>query len=809
MGTLFDFRLAARTLRGNPGFTLTATAALALGIGANAAIFSLVDQALLHPAGVARPDRVVAVRVRYDKLNLRSIPLSAPDFRDVRDSREVFEHTAVVDQGDFNYTGGDLPERLRGAAVSREYFDVFGARPMLGRSFSAEEDRPGANQAVVLAYAAWKRLFGGDAGVLGRTIPLNQKPYRVVGVMGPEFRWPSGVDLWAPLGLAPDAYAEDNRFNEHLYAVARLRDGVPFGRAAAFAGVLSDRVRNARGRGANYARDSAWGMFLVPFTDFVAGDTRTPMLVLLGAVGFVLLIACSNIAGLMVARASGRAREAAVRIALGASRWQLIRQTMAESLLLAAGGAAAGLAAGYAGVRLLLAVAPEGAAAGFVARLDVRVLLFTTTVAVVSAILFGLAPAWQISRMDPQAGLQAAGRSGMGGRARTRLRSALVVAETALALVLLAGAGLLLRSLARLQEVNPGFDPRGVITATLSLPPAAYPDEPKRIAFYQAVVDRLAAVPGVSAAATILPLPFSGFDASASFQIEEKPTAPGDPGPHGDVRAVSPAYFRAMGIPLKRGRFFSDQDRQGTERVAIVDENLARQYWPGEDPIAQHIRNGSQGAWATVVGVVGHVHHSALATDTGKGVYYYPIWQRAAPVSSFVVKTEGDPARFAAAIREAVRAIDPAQPVHDVRTMAAMVEDSLAPRRFVVRLMGFFAAAALLLAALGLYGVISYSVAQRTQEIGVRMALGAPAGSVLALILGHGFRLAAAGVAAGLIVSVIAAQWVRSQLYRVSAFDPLTFAATALVLIAAALLASYIPARRATKVDPSTALRWE
>jgi predicted permease len=796
---------------------LTALAALALGIGANAAIFSVVDQVLLNPVGVSHPERVVALRARYDKLNLRSIPVSVPDFAQARDSRDIFEHTAILSPGDYNYTGmggGTVvaPERLQGAAVSVEWFGVFGARPVLGRLFRAEEDRPDAGQVVVLSWTTWKRLFGGDPQLEGKALTLNDRIYRVIGVMGPDFRWPSEAELWTPLALPHNAYSPENTFNESYLGFARLRPEIRFERGNAWMQVLSDRVRQGAGGGSTYARDSGWGLFAVPLTDYIAGDTKKPLLILLAAVAFVLLIACANIAGLMLARTTGRAREIAVRAALGAGRWPLMRQTLAESFVLAAGGAAAGLALGYAGVRVLLALAPEQAAAGLAPRLDVPVLWFTAVASIFSALLFGLAPAWQIARIDPNSILKGSGRSGMSGRGRQQLRSVLVVGETAVALLLLVGAGLFLRSLERLQVVNPGFEPRGVITGILTLPQSRYPNEERRRPCYRAVTERLSATPGVQAAAMALPLPFSGAESSASFSILEKPTGPSEPGPHGDVRSVTPDYFKALGIPLKAGRLFTDQDRTDTQWVAVVDENLARQYWPGASPLGQHLRGGapSRGQWATIVGVVGHVHHSSLAADTGKGVYYYSMWQRRIPpIAMIAVKTASDPARFASAIRAAVSGVDPAEPVHDLKTMQDLVENSLAPRRFVVRLLSFFAAAALLLAALGLYGVIGYSVAQRTQEIGIRVALGAGGSSVLKMVIGQGVRLALTGTVIGVAASFALAGWLRTQLFGIGAFDPVTLLGTAAVLIGAAVLASYIPARRATRVSPIEALRWE
>jgi predicted permease len=807
-----------RALVANPAFSVAALSALALGIGANVAIFSVVNQVLLNPAGVSHPERVVALRARYQKLNLSSIPLSVPDFAQARDSRKVFEHTAIMMTADFNYTGSGsalsaAAERLQGTSVSAEWFDVFGARPVLGRVFRPEEDQPGANQEVVLAYAAWKRLFGGDAHVTGRTVTLNDRIYRVIGVMGPEFRWPREADLWTPLGLAPLEYSANNTFNESYRAFALRREGLPFERANAWMQVLADRVRQSSGQTAAYARDAGWGMFAVPLAEFAAGDTRTPLLILLGAVGLVLLVACANVAGLMVARTTGRGREMAVRVALGAPRSALLRQTLAESLLLATAGALAGLALGYAGVRALLALAPEQAVAGLTVRIDGPVLWFTAAATALSALLFGLAPAWQMTRLAPGEVLKGSGRSGMAGRGRQRLRSTLVVAESALALLLLTGAGLFLRSLTHLEDVNPGFQPRGVMTGMLTLPRSRYADDAHRVPFFRAVVSHLKATPGVTAAAVAMVLPFSGSEFSASFSILGKPGSPNEPGPHGDYLMVSPEYFKVQGIPLKQGRWFTDQDRAGTEPVVMVDENLARQYWPGANAVGQHIRQGDEGPWAAIIGIVAHVHHTSLASDTGKGVYYYPMWQQSTPFTAILVKTAteapGDTARFAPAIREAVRAVDPSVPVHDLKTMQDLVGSSLAPRRFVVQLLTFFAAAALLLAALGLYGVIAYSVAQRTQEIGIRVALGAGKRAVLGMVVGQGVCLALTGAALGAAASVALAGWLHSELFGVAVFDPLTLLVTAAVLVSAAALASYIPARRAMVVNPVEALRAE
>jgi len=784
-----DLRFAWRALAKNRAFALTAVTTLALGIGANTAIFSVINQVLLNPAGVANPDRVVAVRARYDKLALRSIPVSVPDFADVENSRTVFDSAAILQDADLNYTGGDVPEHLQGAMVSYAWFDVFRAKPQLGRLFSREEDQPGANQVTILSDAAWTRLFARDAGVIGRSLELNQLPYRIVGVMGPEFRWPARVDLWVPQGLARDAYSPSNRFNESLTCLARLQSGVTFARATSFMRVLNDRVYRDGTRAGAYAQASGWAMFVVPFTDFVAGDTRTPLLVLLGAVGFVLLIACSNIAGLMLTRASGRAGETAIRAALGAGRVALIRQIVSESLLLAGAGAAVGLAVAGAGARALLRLAPDNATVALKVRLDARVVVVALLAAAVSAVLFSLAPACQVLRLARFHGLGEGGRRSVSSMRRQRFGSGLVVGEVSLALVLLVGAGLFLRSLARLHNIRPGFDPGRVMSGLLSLPQAQYATPEKRLAFYTALIDRLSHLPGAVSAAVAMPVPFT-TENSASFAIEGRPQLAGDPGPHGDLRFISPDY-----------------DRTGGEPVAIIDDYLAQQYWPNENPLGKRLRLGP--AWSTIVGIVGHVKHSSLAVDSGKGAYYIPLFQQPLPAGYLLVRADGDPSPLAGAMRDRVQSLDPQQPVHDLVTMESRVAASLEARRFVVTVLGFFAAMALLMATLGLYGVISYAVSQRTNEIGVRMALGAHRQQVLRLVVGQGMRLALAGGLLGLAASILFSRWLASQLFTVSPFDPLTFVAVAAVLILAALLASYIPAARAARLDPGNALRYE
>ena len=814
---LQDLRYALRMLAKNPGFTAVAVLTLALGIGANAAIFSAVNSLLLHPAGISHAERLAAIRVRYEKLNLKNIVASAPDYTFVRDHREVFASAAMQTDGGFNYTGGDWPLRMRGSRVTWQWFDVFDAKPLLGRVFAAEEDQPGANHEVVLSYNAWKSTFGGDANIVGRSIQLNQEPYRIIGVMGPDFLWPNPTDLWAPLGLKPEDFAIDNLFNESYFVVARLQPNVKLADATAYLNLVTQQIwDDPRAKG--YPKNSGWGIFAIPFTEFVYGDVRKPLLILLGAVGFVLLIACSNVAGLLLARALGRSKEFAVRTALGASPWRLAVQVLTESVLLAAAGMVLGLAIAFGVLRALLALATENLLTGVAISMDGRALGFTALLAAVSALIFGTAPAWRMARINPQTNLKQGRGTGHETRGDHRFRDVLVVSELALALVLLASAGVFLKSLAKLRDVDLGFRPHGLMSAALALPDRAYETPAKQISFLRSALERLANSPGVESAAAAVPLPFSGFGGSASFGIEGRVLPTGDPGPHGDIRQVSPGYFETMKILLIRGRTFTDQDRLGSQPVAIIDENLGRQYWPDQDPVGQRIRNGSNSPWKTIVGVVAPVRHSQVAGDessaegvigAAKGVYYYPLYQVESAATFLIARTNGDAAGLGATIREAVHAVDPGQPISDLKTMDQRVTLSLGPRRSAVALLTVFAVMALSLAAVGLFGLVRYNVAQRTQEIGVRMALGASQSDVLKMVLGEGLQLALFGVGGGLVAAFALTRVMGGLLYGVSATDPLTFAGMAVLLTLVALVASWLPARRATRVDPIVSLRYE
>jgi predicted permease len=815
---LQDLRYALRMLAKNPGFATVAVLTLALGIGANAAIFSAMNSLLLHPAGIPHPERLTAIRARYEKLNLKSIVASAPDYTFVHDHKEIFASAAMQSDGGFNYTGGDWPLRLRGSRVTWQWFEVFEAKPLMGRVFAPEEDRPGAEHEVVLSYNAWKSTFGGDPNIVGRSIPLNQEPYRIIGVMGPDFQWPNPTDLWAPLGLKPEAFAIDNLFNESYFVVARLQPNVKLAAATAYLNLVTLQIWDDP-RAQGFPRKSGWGIFAVPFTQFVYGDVRTPLLILLGAVGFVLLIACSNVAGLLLARALGRSKEFAVRTALGASPWRLAVQTLTESMAVAIAGMVVGLGIALGVLRALSMLATENLSTGVAISMDRFVLGFTALLAVMSALIFGAAPAWRIARINPQENLKQGRGTGGATRGDHRFRDILVASELALALVLLASAGVFLKSLSKLHDVDLGFRPHGLMTAALALPERTYETPEKKIGFLRSALERLANSSGVESAAAAVPLPFSGFGGSASFEIEGHVLPPGDPGPHGDIRQVSPGYFETMGVRLMRGRTFTDQDRLGSEPVALIDENLARQYWPNQDALGQRIRNGSNNSpWKIIVGVVAPVRHSQVAGDessaegvigAAKGVYYYPLYQAESAAVFLIARTHSDPTALAATIREAVHAVDPGQPVSDLKSMDQRVTLSLGPRRSAVALLTVFAVMALTLAAVGLFGLVRYNVTQRTQEIGVRMALGASPKDVLKMILGEGLRLALFGVGGGLVAAFALTRVMGGLLYGVSATDPLTFTAMAVLLTLVALFASWLPARRATRVDPLVALRYE
>jgi len=803
-----DIRYVSRGLRKSAAFTVVAVVTLALGIGANTIIFSAINSLLLNPAGLPDPGRILSLRVNYEKMNIRTSPsVSIAEFMDARDSTDTFGAAGMAAVGNYNYADAGYPERLVGQRVTWQWFDVFGVKPMLGRGFAKEEDQPEVNRVVVLDYGTWHRLFGGDPAIVGKTIQLNQQPYEVIGVMPPEFRR-LDVNLWTPIGLPPAAYTLQSRFNESYEVNVRLRQGVSVEQGLARLRWITDQAHLAEGPKGQFARNNAWSVTAVTYPEALAGGLKSPMFVLMGAVGFVLLIACANVAGLVMARAAGQSQELALKTALGAGRWRLIRQTLTESLVMAACGVAVGLLVAYGGIRMLMIIAPQNLS-GVAIELDRTVLAFTALIGIVAGVFFGLIPALQVAGKPHMDLLKAAGR-GTATRMQLRLRSALVTAEIALALVLLVGAGLFLRSLARLQQVDPGFESQGIMTGIVGLPPAQYRDPEKQRRFHRTVLEQLAALPGVTSVATGVSTPFIGGSGGA-FAIEGAVLQPDTPMPQGRTQFVSSRFFSTMEIPLVRGRAFTDQDTVTSEPVVVIDENLARQYWPNEDPVGKRIRRTlSNAPWTTIVGVARHVKHEELGTDTGRGVHYYPVYQ-APGIGNFAIlaKTSLDPAQLSGAIRDAVRSADPGQPVYDLRTMDERILASLGTRRFAVNLMIVFAGLAIFMAGIGLYGVIGYVVTQRTHEIGIRMALGAEGRQIVAMVVRQGMQMTLAGIGIGVIGAAILTRSLSSQLFQVRSSDPLTFSLTVLIVLIVAFLACIIPARRATMVDPLEACRHE
>ena len=808
-----EFRYAIRQLAKSPVFAIVSVLTLALGIGANIAVFSVTNAVLLNPSGIPHAANLVALRARYGAMgDMASISVSTTDFGDAAEGKDIFAAAAVMATGSFNYSRDNAnPELLNGARVSSGYFDVFEVRPALGRVFTAEEDQPGGPLQVILAHDTWKKRFGSDPNILGRTLILNQQTYHVIGVMGPEFKWPNQAELWVPIALPPARYHDKKyRYNENLFGVARLRSGVTLQQANAYLDMKAQQNIASEGTG-SYGRASGWGMFSISLSEFLGGSLRKPLSVLLGAVGMVLLIACANIAGLQMARASSRQRDLAVKVALGASRWDLIRPAFLESIVLTVAGLGFGFLVAYVTAPLLLRGLPPMLADHLQLSFRGPVLLFVILIATLCSLLCGVVPAWHRTQPGWFSALHESGRSGTAGQASHRARSALVIAQIALSLLLLAGAGLLFASLKSVEAVETGFQTSGLATAKFSLPKSVYDTDEKQAAFLTSLEDRLRNVPGVSSAALIDSLPFENNGGMSSFYIQGRPQGPGDPGPHGNIRLLSPGYFATMRIPLLQGRDFTDGDRKTTEQVAIVDEVLARQYWPGQNPVGQHIAfdDANKGPWFTIVGLAAHARYNSLEADSNEGFYYLAIAQVPDRSPSIAVRTSRPPESVATDLAAAVRAGDSSIPIYDVKTMEERVNDSLTGRKFVVILLGAFAALALLLAALGLYGVISFSVRLRTRELGVRMALGAQRGRVLQLVLLQGLRLAAIGVVCGLIAAVMLGRVFSSLLFRVSMLNFVPWLTAIAVLVATVLLASFLPARRAASIEPMKALRTE
>jgi putative ABC transport system permease protein len=818
-----DLRLAVRNLRKQPTLALAAILTLALGIGVNTAIFSIVDAALLTPPPFREPGRVVILWGSNpdfaQKIGMENeLPAANPNLDDLRQASRSFAQLGLAQANRLVLTGRGDPEQLGAVFVQGDFFKVLGTRAVVGRTLEAGDDTPGDPKVAVLSYGLWQRKFGGDPRAVGQVANLGNHPVTVVGVVPPRFNFPRGgadvppqfgfspdPDLWVPFGGTLEI--RRNRLTRSNVMIGRLRPGTEPRLAQAELDTISQRLARAYPDS-----DQGWTFRLVPIVDRMLGKVRPALLVLWAAVGFVLLIACANVANLLLARAASRQKEIAVRLALGAGRRQLVSQLLAESAVLSVIGAALGLALAAAGLRAFASFVPTGLldAGGF--SLDASTFAFTGALCIATTLLAGLVPALQMSRPDVAGTLREGTRAGAGTAGSHGTRSALVVAEVAVALLLLIGAGLLLRSYTRLVGVDAGFRPRHVLAFELGLSKALY-KPPQRFPFYQRVVEGARALPGVDAAAMISDLPMGGTEAVAAITVEGRPAPKPGAAPMLPVRRVSPGYFELMGIRLRRGRLFSAVDRMGTMPVAVIDESMARALWPGEDPLGKRLRDNDSGdAWYTVVGVVGDIHESALKDDVHPEFYELTSQVPAASVPfmmRIVVRTDGDPLSLVSGIQDVVHHVDPNQPVSRIRTMDQVVANTLAGSRFSLLLLGLFAALALVLSIVGIYGVTSYAVAQRRRELGLRMALGAQRKGILGLVVRETGALAGLGIALGLAAALASTRLLGSLLFGVGAIDPATFLAASLGVLAISLSAAWLPGRRATRVDPIVALRTE
>ena len=809
---LQDLRYAIRTLLKQPAFTLVALLTLALGIGANTAIFGIVNAVLLRPLPYHEPDRIVLLWSHWT--NWTKTWLSPPELADYQRQARSLEHVAAFSSTSFNLTAGPGSEPLRvlAAQVQSGMFAALGATTIAGRVFTADEDRPGHERVVMLTEGLWRSQFGSDPSIVGRTIDLDATPYTVVGVLPAALRLPldyanrTFTQIWVPLALGPTDPQE--RGNHGLNALGRLTPGVSLSQAQAEIDTITRGFQQQYPN--NY--DTAFGLTLVPAPLEVFGDVRPALLVLLLAVGAVLLIACANVANLLLARSEGRQKELALRLALGAGRHRIVRQLLTESMLLALVGGVAGVALAYGLTQALVALDPLKIPRVQDIALDGRVLAFTAAVSLVTGLLFGIAPALQSARTDLQSVLKEGGRDSH--VATGWLRRVLVIGEVAASVVLVAAALLLARSFARLLDVNAGFNPAHVLTLRTSLPSATYTDAAAMVKAYTEVGRRLRESPGVLAAGAVTGLPLASTRGDWGIRIEGRPSDPRD-NLAADWQVVTPGYFEALGTPLRGGRTFTDADRADTLLVIVINETMAKKYWPGVDAIGRRMRMGGS-EWITVVGVVADIHHRGLDMQPRPEMYrphtqfrYGGPEAPAVSTMTWAVRTADDPRAATSYARAAIHAVDPKLGISDIATMDQVVADSTSDRRLNMLLFALLGSLALALATVGVYGVVAYSVSQRTHEIGVRMAIGAKPGDVVRMMVSEGGRLAVVGVVLGSVAALAGARLIRGLLFEVSATDPLTFAAVAAALLGVALLASYIPARRATRVDPMVALRGE
>lgn len=810
MQSLFqDLRYGVRMLLKRPGFTLIAVLTLALAIGANTAIFSVVNSVLLRPLPFRESERLVLMWETSPQTG--RMGAAGENFREWKKQSQTLEGITLYANSDFNLTGDGEPERIQGTAATANYFSVIKAEAAQGRTFLAEEDRPEAPRVAVLSYGLWQRRYGGDRNIIGKALKINGENATIVGVMPQDFA--SESQLWIPFVIDPNQPITGGR---SYTALARLKPDVTLQQAQAEMDTIARRLEISRPE-----FNAGWGVQLVPLMEQVVGGVRPALFVLLGVVGFVLLIACLNVANLLLARSAAREKELAIRAAVGASQGHIMRQLLTESMLIALLGGALGLLIALWGVDLLLAISPNLLPRTKEIGIDKTVLGFTVLLTFLTGLFFGLAPALKYSRPDLNEVLKEGKQTAAAGFGRGRLGSALVVAEVAIALVLLIGAGLMLRSFLRLTKIDPGFNSQHALTMQIPLSEAKYKEDQQAVAFYDEALERLRALPGVEAVGTTHVLPLSGTDSNRPYIVAGRPLP--EPGKEtaASYRVISSDYFRAMGIPLLQGRDFNSQDNAQSSGVVMINKTLARRTFAGEDPVGKQMRQGainSESPWLTIVGVVGDVRHAGLDADA-KPEMYFPYSQIAMQKSNsisknsrritLVIRTTSDPSNLAAAARREILAMDKEQPVVNVRTLEGYISAWVAPQRFNLLLLSIFAGIALLLASVGVYGVIAYGVAQRTHEIGIRMALGAQAVDVLRMVVRQGMTLVLAGIGFGLVGAFILTRVMSKLLYGTSATDPLTFAGVALLLALVAFIACLIPARRATKVDPMIALRYE
>lgn len=812
-----SIRLAFRSLIKTPGFTTVALITVALAIGANTAVFSLVNALLIRPLPYKAPQDLVLIWEKFVNQGLDRIPVSAPEYQDYEKNLKSYDRIAAFDYVDLNLTAGDMPERVQGAVVTPGVFPLLGIEPIAGRTFSEAEQGEGNDGVVVISAQLWQRRFNSDPSLVGKTLSLNGRTFTVVGIMPVKFEFPlplfniqggtfaQRVDIWKPIAFTKSEL--ESRGSRSYGVIGRLKKGVPMAQAQAELNAIhANWIRDIPD---NYEKATGFGGSVYQLHEQVIGGMRSALAILLSAVVLVLLIACANLTTMLLARAGAREREFAIRVALGAGRWQLLRQVLTESVLLAVVGGIAGTFLAIWGVEFLQVLGSKTVPRIGEANLDLRVLLVTLGVSVVTGILFGLVPALASGKPELTEALKEGGRGSSTGIRRNRIRNLLVIAEVALALVLLVSAGLLIKSFVRLQNVNPGFNPKGIVTMELSLPLAKYARGKPVADFYAEVLRRVRALPGVQQAALTSILPLSGNNSDSSFHIEGRNDKATGIYPDEEIRCVTSDYFRVLETPLLKGRFFNEADTADAPGVVIINQAMAKKYWPGEDAVGKRINfddsDPAKIKWITVAGVVADIRHRGLDAEA-KPEYYLPHSQRAYRGMILAVRSPLEASALVRSIRTEVHAMDAEQPLANIGTLEEITKDSIAPRKLSVMLIGLFAAVALVLAAVGIYGVMSFLVVQRTHEIGVRMALGAQRADVFRLVLGRAAKLVMIGTAAGLLLAIFSSRTLQALLYNVGVFDVTTFVGVTLALGAISLFASYIPALRATRADPMIAL---